>query len=243
MAKTVLVHSFRSGVGRSTIVANMGYLLAAAGQRVAIVETTSSSATAQTAFQLGETRHTFYDYLAGRCDIGQATYNAGEFLPGQLYVVPGGDHVARFGYGTDIDKYLEKLNHACQVIIAGHRLDVLIIDAEPGLSHDALPALTIPDIMIVVLRHDWRDYQGTGVTLDVVKKLNIPRLGLIINEVPGSFDRKTVYAELERAFQCEVLSVLPHADEIMMMANRDVFARKYPHHPFTVGLTDAVRGL
>jgi septum site-determining protein MinD len=243
MARTVLVHSFRHGVGRSTIAANIGYLLAAAGQRVAIIETDTTSSAIRNMFRLGAASQTFYDYLNQRCSIEEAATTINYQLNGELYVVPGGDHLVFPGVSRTAPSYLEKLELARRNLITAYRLDTLIIDTEPGLSDEALSELTVPDVLILALRHDMRDYQGTGVTVDVVRKLNIARCGLIINEVPASFDPAVVGTELERVFQCEVLAVLPHAEEMMLLANKDIFVRHYPHHPVSVGLTDAALSL
>ena len=41
MAKVISLHSFRGGTGKSNITANLAVALAAAGQRVGIVDTSS----------------------------------------------------------------------------------------------------------------------------------------------------------------------------------------------------------
>jgi MinD-like ATPase involved in chromosome partitioning or flagellar assembly len=122
-------------------------------------------------------------------------------------------------------------------------LDSLIIDTQAGLGDQTLALLTLPDVLTVVLRHDWRDYQGTGVTVEVVRRLNIPRITLVINEVPASLDPAEIAAADCRAIGCPVSAIIPHLDELVALANRDLFVASYPAHPFTLALQNVAQAM
>jgi MinD-like ATPase involved in chromosome partitioning or flagellar assembly len=40
---------------------------------------------------------------------------------------------------------------------------------------------------IIILRLDHQDFQGTAVTIDVARKLNVPDMVLVVNKVPFSY--------------------------------------------------------
>ena len=62
-------------------------------------------------------------------------------------------------------------------------LDYLLIDTHPGLNEETLLSITLTDVLLVVLRPDSQDDQGTSVTVEVARTLDVPRLLLLINKV------------------------------------------------------------
>lgn len=244
MPKIVLVHSFRHGVGRSSLVANLGYLLAEQGQRVGLVDADTESPSLHYLLGLEDCRPacTFLDGLTGRCPIEESAVPVSHLLPpdsGALFFVPGAAAASPF----DSPDLLEPISNACLRLVQFYQLDTLLIDSQPGLSRQALLSLTLPDVLLLVLRHDWRDYQGTGVTVDVVRQLAVPRVALLVNEAPAAFEAAALTAELADVFQSEVVAVLPHLDEMMVLPSPRIFARHYPAHPVTAILRQAANKL
>ena len=238
MPNTVLIHSFRPGVGRSNIAANVAYLAAVEGYRVGVLDgTLNSSLPGLFGLDGQKSAYSFNDLLRGKCISEQVVLRlnnqVGSNLEGDIFFVPGNlfDSTGASRLSTPQD--LELLNAGCQNLIEALSLDMLIIDSQPGLNKESLVPLTVSDILLIVLRHDWRDYQGTSVTLDVVRQLNVPRMMLVANEAPGSFSPIQITEELEKNLNCEVAAVLPHIEELLAMGNRDIFARCYPGHPAT----------
>jgi septum site-determining protein MinD len=41
---------------------------------------------------------------------------------------------------------------------------VLMIDTHPGLNEETLLSIAVSDVLLIILRPDQQDYQGTGVT-------------------------------------------------------------------------------
>jgi MinD-like ATPase involved in chromosome partitioning or flagellar assembly len=67
-------------------------------------------------------------------------------------------------------------------------LDVLLIDTHPGLNEETLLSIVISDILVVVMRPDKQDYEGTGITVTVARELKVPNLMLIVNKAPLIFE-------------------------------------------------------
>ena len=44
---------------------------------------------------------------------------------------------------------------------------------------------------------------------------------------------------MEETYKCDVAAILPHADEMMALANKDIFALRFPNHPMTAMLEQA----
>jgi MinD-like ATPase involved in chromosome partitioning or flagellar assembly len=242
MPHIISVHSYRGGTGKSNITANLASLLAGSGRRVGVVDTDIQSPGIHILFGLDEAemRHSLNDYLWGICHIKETAHDvtprlSGE-ISGRVFLIPSsmkaGDiaRVLREGYDVGV------LRDGFYELIEALKLDVLMIDTHPGLNEETLLSIAISDALTIVLRPDQQDYQGTSVTVEVARKLDVPRLVLVVNKVPSVFDVADVRARVEQTYGCEVAAVLPHSDEIMTLASAGIFVLRYPDHPITAAL-------
>jgi MinD-like ATPase involved in chromosome partitioning or flagellar assembly len=242
MPQVVSVHSYRGGTGKSNTTANLAVLLVAEGRRVGVVDTDIQSPGIHILFGLGDAdvHHSLNDYLWGHCHIKETAHDVtpglGADVPGKIFLIPSsmkpGDiaRVLREGYDVGV------LRDGLQELIDVLGLDVLMIDTHPGLNEETLLSIAISDTLLIVLRPDQQDYQGTSVTVEVARKLDVPRLLLVVNKVPAVFDVADVQARVERTYACEVAAVLPHADEMMALASSGLFVLRHPQHPITAAL-------
>ena len=249
MAQIVSIHSFRGGTGKSNTTANLSVLLAMQGRRVGVIDTDIQSPGIHVLFGLEQDDmvHSLNDYLWGKCAIEEAAFDVTASLkadiPGQIFLVPSNikageiARVLREGYDVGL------LNDGFHALIEKLDLDVLLIDTHPGLNEETLLSVAISDALAVIMRPDQQDYQGTGVTVEVARKLGVPRMMLIVNKIPEAFDLDDVKTQVERAYNCEVAALLPHSDEMMALGSADVFVVRYPDHPITVRLREALQKL
>ncbi|MHB8769659.1 MAG: MinD/ParA family ATP-binding protein [Syntrophales bacterium] len=239
MAKIVAVHSFRGGTGKSNTTANLACLMAQKGHRVGIVDTDIQSPGIHVLFSLDpkDSPYALNDYLWGKCEISQTAYEVTSAVDpsssGQLFLIPSsirtGDIARVIHYGYDVNL----LKEGCQHLIRELPLDYLFIDTHPGLNEETLLSIAIADLLLIILRPDHQDYQGTAVTVEVARHLEVPRMCLIINKAPACFSREALVDQVEHTYGCEVVGVLPHAEEMMTLASSGIFAVRYPDHPIS----------
>jgi MinD-like ATPase involved in chromosome partitioning or flagellar assembly len=249
MSQIISIHSYRGGTGKSNTTANLATLLATAGRRVGVVDTDIQSPGIHILFSLDESeiRHSLNDYLWGTCHIKETAHDVtsrlGTNIAGQVFLIPSsmkaGDiaRVLREGYDVGV------LRDGFQELIEALKLDVLMIDTHPGLNEETLLSIAISDTLVIVLRPDQQDYEGTSVTVEVARKLDVPRLLLIVNKVPAVFDTSDVKARVEQTYRCDVAAVLPHSDEMMALASAGIFVQRYPDHPITNALKEVATKL
>ena len=242
MSQIISIHSYRGGTGKSNTTANLAALLAADGRRVGVVDTDIQSPGIHILFGLDEAEihHSLNDYLCGNCHIKETAHDVtprlGGNISGRVFLIPSsmkaGDiaRVLREGYDVGV------LRDGFHELIEALKLDLLMIDTHPGLNEETLLSIALCDALAIVLRPDQQDYQGTSVTVEVARKLDVPRLVLIINKVPAVFDVADVKARVEQTYNCEVAAVLPHSDEMMVLASAGIFVLRYPDHPITAAL-------
>ena len=239
MSKIISIHSFRGGTGKSNSTANIAALLAAEGRRVGIVDTDIQSPGLHVLFGLSEDDLTYSlnDYLWSMCKIEETAMDVTERLPkpvkGKIYLIPSSikageiARVLREGYDVSM------LNDGFDELIQSLDLDVLIIDTHPGLNEETLLSVAISDALAIILRPDNQDYQGTSVTVEIARKLGVPRMVLIVNKMPAVFDAAEVKKRVEDTYHCEVAGIIPHSDDLMVLASSSVFSLQYPDHPVT----------
>lgn len=242
MSKIISVHSFRGGTGKSNSTANLATLLAATGRRVGVIDTDIMSPGIHVLFGLNDDdmKFSLNDYLWGKCEIQQTAYDVTAkvkgSVAGKIFLIPSSikageiARVLREGYDVGL------LNDGFHKLVEELKLDVLMIDTHPGLNEETLLSIAISDALIIILRPDSQDYQGTGVTVDVAHKLDVPLLLLLVNKVPQAFDFNEVKARVEKTYGSEVAAVLPHSDEMMTLASSGIFVLQYPNHPLTQSL-------
>lgn len=241
MPRIVSVHSYRGGTGKSNSTANLASTIARFGNRVGIVDTDIQSPGIHVLFGFDEDSldRSLNDYLWGRRSIGEVAYDVTSALEGKgtakskLYLVPSSvkageiARVLREGYDVGL------LNEGFQDLVDTLKLDYLFIDTHPGLNEETLLSITISDVLVLILRPDQQDYQGTAVTVDVARKLEVPRLLMVVNKAPTVFDFAQLKERVEETYDAIVAGVLPHSDEMMILASSGIFSMKYPDHPLT----------
>ncbi|MEB3288303.1 MAG: MinD/ParA family protein [Leptolyngbya sp.] len=239
MAQIVSVHSYRGGTGKSNTVSNLAVILAQKGFRVAVVDTDIQSPGVHVLFGFGKdsVQASLNDYLWGKIDVKDAVYDISHLLTsgqgGALFLLPSSiktsdiARVLREGYDVN------RLNDGYRNVIHDFKLDYLIIDTHPGLNEETLLSITISDVLLLLLRPDQQDYQGTAVTVDVARKLQVERLLIAVNKAPEVFDFEELKAKVEAAYDADVAGIVPHSDDLMVLASSGIFSLKYPEHPVT----------
>jgi MinD-like ATPase involved in chromosome partitioning or flagellar assembly len=247
MSKIISVHSFRGGTGKSNTTANVTAILAAEGKRVGVIDTDIQSPGIHILFGMKEEdmKYSLNDYLWGKCQIQETAYdvtdkmNAG--IKGKIFLIPSSIRVGeiarvlREGYDVGL------LNEGFGNLISQLNLDVLMIDTHPGLNEETLLSIAVSDALAIIMRPDQQDYQGTGVTVEVARKLGVPRMLLVVNKTPEAFNSDQVKAEVEKKYNCQVAAVLPHSDEVMTLASAGVFVLKFPDHEITQKLKNVAQ--
>ena len=239
MSKIISVHSFRGGTGKSNTSANLAYLCAVQGLRVGVVDTDIQSPGIHVLFGLDEEKmesgKSLNDYLWGKCAIEETAHDVTSTLgdlKGRIFLIPSSikageiARVLREGYDVGL------LNDGFDALVKNLSLDMLIIDTHPGLNEETLLSIAISDTLVLIMRPDQQDYQGTSVTVEVARKLDVPQMLLMVNKVPEKL-MAAVKQNVEATYNCEVAAVIPHSDDLMTLASSGIFSQKYPDHPVT----------
>lgn len=241
MAKIVSVHSFRGGTGKSNLTANLAAALAAQGHRVGVVDTDIQSPGIHALFNCDAAKinHSLNDYLWGRCQIQETAYDVSGLLRsngiqrGQIYLIASSLRLGEIARILRDGYEVEMLNDGLQDLIEQLQLDYLLIDTHPGINEETLLSLTISDVLLIVLRPDRQDFQGTAITVEVARRLQVPNLMLVVNRVLPMYDEVALSAQVETTYGATVAGVLANCDEMMQLASSEIFYLRFPKHPLS----------
>jgi MinD-like ATPase involved in chromosome partitioning or flagellar assembly len=209
------------------------------GRRVGIVDTDIQSPGIHVIFGLEEQQinRALNDYLWGRCAIEETAYdispapvrNGG----GRVFLIPSSvktgeiTRILREGYDVSL------LNDGFQQLLERLQLDFLFIDTHPGLNEETLLSIAISDAVVLILRPDRQDFQGTAVTVEVARKLNVPHMLLVLNKVLPTMDFAQLREKVEASFNAPVAAVFPLSTEMLELGSSGIFCLRHPQHPFT----------
>jgi MinD-like ATPase involved in chromosome partitioning or flagellar assembly/DNA-binding response OmpR family regulator len=239
-SKIVAVHSFRGGTGKSNLTSNLAMSLAKQGKRVGIIDTDLQSPGIHVLFGLDDEAidRTLNDYLWGRCALYEAAYDLSHLLPqpplnhtGGIYLIPASPKA------NDITRILregfheEMLIDGFSEVIRDLQLDFLFIDTHPGINEETLQAIAVCSLLIVLLRPDYQDYQGSAVIVELARMLSVSEMLLVVNKAFPGFDVETYRQQLEAAYEVPVAEILPFSEEMMHLASSEIFSVRYPNHP------------
>ena len=239
MCQIVSIHSFRGGTGKSNLVANVAATIASQGKNVGVVDTDIQSPGIHILFGLDENkvRYSLNDYLWGNCSIQDTAYDVTHVFDGQvngnIYLIPSSikagqiARILREGYDVS------KLNDGFQKLIDSLNLDYLLIDTHPGLNEETLLSIAISDTLVVLLRPDNQDFQGTGVTVDVARKLQVPNMMMVVNKVLPEFDFEALTQNIETTYDTKLAGIIPLSPAMVQLASSDIFCLQYPNHPIS----------
>ncbi|WP_017307270.1 MinD/ParA family ATP-binding protein [Spirulina subsalsa] len=237
MPKVISIHSYRGGTGKSNFTANLSTTVAAKGYRVGVVDTDVPSPGIHNLFCLEPEQmdKTLNNYLWGESGIEDAAYdvsaNVGVTGNGKLYLVPSSvkaDDIARIlknGYDVKL------MNDGFRRLVKALELDYLFIDTHPGLSKETFLSIAISHILILILRPDKQDYQGTAVTVDVARQLKVRKMLLAVNKAHSKLNLEALKQKVEETYSETVAGVFPLSEDIVQLASEGVFCVRYPEHP------------
>ena len=238
MPQIITVNSFRRAVGRSSLVANLGTLLARRGLRVGVIDADFQGPCQHLLFDLDarQIQHTLNDFLWGKCAITEVSIDISKQVkcksPGKLILVPAStdvnDVLRILRAPFDVDRFNEGLRQLSKA----HQLDFILLDTSAGLNENTLLSMALANSLIIMLRPDKQDYQGTAVTIEVAQGLGAPCQYIIMNETPHNLDIENARKQLETTYQCQVGALLPHSEALASLASGGILAVEVPVDPY-----------
>lgn len=236
MAQIISIHSYRGGTGKSNITANLAWMLSKKGYRTAVVDTDIQSPGIHIIFNIkqDEKHFTLNDFLWGKCEIVDTAIKINNNKAGSVFLIPAstntGDIARVINDGYNIELLSKGFEDLCEQLT----LDFLLIDTHPGLNEETLLSIAISDTLLLVMRPDQQDFEGSSITLKVADKLGIDQIAVVLNKVPKSIEKNTLCSEIISAYNIPIEALFHHSDELMILGSKSIFAQNFPEHEFSI---------
>ncbi|MEO1197930.1 MAG: MinD/ParA family protein [Pseudomonadota bacterium] len=255
MTSIVSTHSYRGGTGKSNITANTAALLATRGNRVGIIDTDIQSPGIHALFHIDPKalKLTLNDYLWGRCAVEDCAVDVSGAIVdqdggsrlgpgGAVFLVPSsirtGEIARILKEGYDVNALNDGVRELCERL----QLDFLLIDTHPGVNEETLLSIAISDSLLLIMRPDVQDYQGTAVTLELARRLEVPQLLIIVNKALPAFDFRDLSQRIFETYKSPVGAILPLSEDMVRLGSNGLISMLDPDHPISQSL-DQVAGM
>lgn len=250
MGRLVTIHSFRGGTGKSNFAANLAWLSAGVGARVAELDTNLQSPGVHVVFGTETERifSTLSDFVSGRCEFDEVAIGLTDAVDaddagGRPFLLPSSMQLEAITRilpdGCDVGE----VNRELVGLMERLELDHVVLDTHPGLNRETMLSAALSESMVIVVGPDQQDYQGTAVLVELTERLGVPSVVIVVDKVMDEFDPIQVRDRIERAFGLPVVGVLPLAPEMMRVGSRGIFAVMHPSPPPTPGLQEIAERL
>lgn len=143
--KIITITSGKGGVGKSTFIVNMAYLLAQKNYKVAVLDADIGLANLQVLFNI-KPKYTFFEYINGKQKLDEVIL---ETRYKNIFLIAG---KSDYKYATNTNSFL--FSRLVEDIISLNTFDFLLVDTGAGLNNyvkefllisDDILALTTPD--------------------------------------------------------------------------------------------------
>lgn len=211
MSRIIGVVSGKGGVGKTTVVANLGAVLAERfAKRVVIVDCNLTTSHLSMYLGLHQAPTTINDVLRGEAEISEAAY----IHESGMTVVP-----ASLSSGEGGEFEIGRLKNVVGKLFGG--ADVVLLDSAPGLGKEAMATIGASDEVLFVTN------PNTPAVMDVIRcskaagRTGVRKLGIVLNMVHGESHELSV-REVEQLAELKVIAIVPFDKNVM----RSLDARK-----------------
>jgi MinD-like ATPase involved in chromosome partitioning or flagellar assembly len=269
MTRCIAFHSYKGGSGKTTIASNLAAMLATKGFRVALLDLDVYAPSLQAYFDYspGEWINDYLHDLASAENVMiDMTHRIEEYVDmatmkgsGKLWVGfanPDKDAVIKLeGEGRQTGTNIQLLRKFIQLrekLISDFDCDYIIIDTSPGIRYWSINSLAIADILLLTLKFDKLDINGTRKMAhdiyDSLKKLGaksfllpnrmsgycVPHT-LVLNEKAHSTLQQTgsdLSTTLSREIGMDIIAAIPCYCDIQFSTDEFLSVLRHPEHPF-----------
>lgn len=213
--------SGKGGVGKTTIVSNLGATLTEAGKDVTIVDGNLTTANLSLHLGIPFSPVTLHDVLRGDAHIDEARY----IHPSGIKVVPSGIGIDDLE-GTDsrdLPVFLRDMMDDS---------DFVILDTAAGLGQETISTLEASDEVLIVTEPTMPSATDALKTKNLAEKLDVGIAGLVINRTSGTKGELNEEEIADMLDGVPVLAKIPHDNKIIeSLSKKKPLIHHKPHSP------------
>jgi cellulose biosynthesis protein BcsQ len=284
LVKTIAFHSYKGGTGKTTIAANLSTLLVSKGFNVLLIDMDVYAPSLHVYFNSKPDRW-INNYLLDNLEFTDVVYDCTHVIKDFSSVTSSSSSDNKHGVFnvvfsnpkkeeiTSLDiqnknasksQMLKKMLFLREKTNPDIEYDFIVLDTSPGIRHWSINSLAIADIIILSLKMDHIDVEGTKEMASDVYKSFIDygaKSYLLLNRIagyctpsklnkettskPGRFEfnmleQSETMKGLENYLKMDVISTIPCYCDIQFERQEYMTVLKYPNHPFVNDMNDLI---
>ena len=282
MVKTIAFHSYKGGTGKTTIAANLSTLLVSKGFNVLLIDMDVYAPSLHVYFN-SKPEKWMNNYLLDDLEFSDVIYDFTNVIQdfysstsssykkkGIFNIVfsnPKKEEITSLDFqnrDSSKSQMLKKMLYLREKTNSDINYDYIILDTSPGIRPWSINALAIADIIILSLKMDHIDIEGTKqMATDVYKSfINFgAKSYLLLNRIagyckpsqinkelvskPGRFEftmleQSETMMELENYLKMDIVSTIPCYCDIQFERQEFITVLKYPNHPFVDKMNELI---
>jgi chromosome partitioning protein len=254
-AKTLAVHSYKGGTGKTTLVTNLAATYAQQGLKVCLIDVDLYAPSLSIYFKKTPEMY-INDLLSGDAQISDILFDLTPELDlkGNLWLGfanPRKEAIQEIEIKHDLKwqlTALKRLLAAKKELIDKYQLDYLFLDTSPGIRYWSVNTLAAADTLLLLMKDSDMDIEGTRKMINDIYD-SLSRFGskyyVVLNKVPGQatfnesidISQTSWIEEVERVVGAQVIGSIPCFCDIQFNRHEYLFAIKQPNHPFSKSIS------
>lgn len=213
MGRVIVVTSGKGGVGKTTIIANLGIGLATMGEKVVMLDGDIGLNNLDVVMQVeNKVVYDLVDCLEGKCRVSQALIQ--NPIIENLFVLPTSRFVSKDKIvPEDFQKIVQKLA-SC--------FDYVLIDCPAGIDKGFYLSVSYATEALVVVTPHLSSVRDADRVIGILASQNLSSINLVVNRIRGDLvaQREMLSSEeIERLMGIRAVGVIPESDNINLYSS------------------------
>ncbi len=208
MARKIVVTSGKGGVGKTTIVCNLGYTMAKMGYKVLLIDMDFGLNNLDVLMGVeNKIVYDIIDVIEGKCSPKQAIIQ--DFIENNLYIFPSTHSFCSIKFGSSL---LSKIIASVESFF-----DFVLIDCPAGIDGGFRRAVECADEYIVVTTPHLSAIRDCSKVITALKDLRSIKPYIIVNRARGDLMESGESLTIEAISEClygDMIGVMPEDDYI-----------------------------
>lgn len=244
LGRTLTIHSYKGGTGKTSIAANLAASYAKSGSDVCILDYDFRAPSMQVLFK-GKPKNYLTDFLDEKCDISDVLIDVTKKNKTKGKLLVGlADHSTKTmrEIMTKDRKWEMKALHltlsAKAALYKDLNVDYIIFDTSPGMHYSSINALAASDFALLVTKMDEFDFEGTKELINGIYDVLGRKTGILLNKIPTMHvpigdGQKKLEEKLGRSFNLPIFGMIPCYCDVQADGGKTIYTLQQPDHPFS----------
>ncbi len=215
MARKIVITSGKGGVGKTTVTANLGRMLASFGLRVLLVDIDVGLNNLDVVMGVeNKVTYDILDVLEGRCRIKQALIQDGQ--RSNLFILPSGSLNSCSVTGQNIKLMIDGM---------ASLFDYVIVDCPAGIDAGFHRAVACVDEAFIVCTSSMTSVRDADKVISIINGYKLDSVKIILNRVRGDLimsDKIMNPLDVQDILKTDLVGILPEEDVVFLSSGQNL---------------------